>query len=108
LLLDTYVALWAITDSPNLLQKARDMIQSPRMTVWVSAANVWETAIKRALGRGDMPVSSQDAVRYFQESGYRLLPIEAEHVVAVEELRAYLQDPFDRILWHKRSWNRCG
>ncbi|MHB1883197.1 MAG: type II toxin-antitoxin system VapC family toxin [Acidithiobacillus sp.] len=79
-------------------QKARDMIQSPRMTVWVSAANVWETAIKHALGRGDMPVSSQDAVRYFQESGYRLLPIEAEHVVAVEELRAYHQDPFDRIL----------
>ena len=55
-----------------------------------------------------MPVSSQDAVRYFQESGYRLLPIEAEHVVAVEKLRAYLQDPFDRILWHKRLWNRCG
>lgn len=45
-----------------------------------------------------MPVSSQDAVRYFQESGYRLLPIEAEHVVAVEELRAYLQGPFDRVL----------
>ncbi len=55
-----------------------------------------------------MPVLSQDAVRYFQESGYRLLPIEAEHAVAVEKLRAYLQDPFDRILWHKRSWNRCG
>jgi len=50
LLLDTHVALWAITDSPNLPQKARDMIQSLRTTVWVSAANVWETAIKHALG----------------------------------------------------------
>ncbi|MBU2829112.1 twitching motility protein PilT [Acidithiobacillus ferrooxidans] len=98
LLLDTQVALWAITDSPNLPQKARDMIQSPRTTVWVSAANVWEIAIKHALGRGDMPVSSQDAVRYFQESGYRFLPIEAEHAVAVEELPAHHQDPFDRIL----------
>ncbi len=74
------------------------MIQSPRTTVWVSAANVWEIAIKHALGRGDMPVSSQDAVRYFQESGYRFLPIEAEHAVAVEELPAHHQDPFDRIL----------
>ena len=45
-----------------------------------------------------MPVLSQDAVRYFQESGYRLLPIEAEHAVAVEELPAHHQDPFDRIL----------
>ncbi|HUX19328.1 MAG TPA: type II toxin-antitoxin system VapC family toxin [Acidithiobacillus sp.] len=78
-------------------EKARDMIQSPRTTVWVSAANVWETAIKHALGRGDMPVSSQDAVRYFQGSDYQLLPIEAEHAVAVEELPAHHQDLFDRI-----------
>lgn len=98
LLLDTHVALWAITDSPKLPQKARDVIVSPKTTVWVSAASVWEIAIKHALGRGDMPVSSQDAVRYFQESGYRILPIEAEHAVAVEDLFAHHQDPFDRIL----------
>jgi len=98
LLLDTHVALWAITDSPKLPQKARDLIQSPKTTVWVSAANIWEIAIKHALGRGDMPVSSEDAVRYFQESGYRFLPMEAEHAVAVETLPAHHQDPFDRIL----------
>ena len=98
LLLDTHVALWAITDSPKLTPKARDMIASPKTTVWVSAASVWEIAIKHALGRGDMPVSSEDAVRYFQESGYRFLAIEAEHAVAVEDLSAHHQDPFDRIL----------
>jgi PIN domain nuclease of toxin-antitoxin system len=37
-------------------------------------------------------------VRYFSESGYRFLPIEAEHAVSVEELPAHHQDPFDRIL----------
>lgn len=98
LLLDTQVALWAITDNPKLSQKARDLIQSPKTSVWVSVANVWEIAIKHALGRGDMPVSSQDALRYFQESDYRLLPVEAEHVVAVEELPMHHQDQFDRIL----------
>lgn len=98
LLLDTHVALWAITDSPKLPQKARDLITSPKSTVWVSAASVWEIAIKRALGRGDMPVSSQDAMRYFLESGYRFLPIEAEHAVAVEDLPTHHHDPFDRIL----------
>lgn len=45
-----------------------------------------------------MPVSGKDALRYFNESGYRLLPIEAEHAVAVEELPAHHHDPFDRIL----------
>lgn len=98
LLLDTHVALWAITDSPKLPPKARDLIASPKTTVWVSAASVWEIAIKHALGRGDMPVSSQDAVRYFQDSGYRILPIEAEHAVAIEDLSPHHQDPFDRIL----------
>lgn len=98
LLLDTHVALWAITDSPKLNQKARDLIQSPRTTVWISAATVWEISIKHSLGRGDMPVSGQDAMRYFQESGYRFLPIDAEHAVAMAELPPHHHDPFDRIL----------
>ena len=98
LLLDTHVALWAITDSPKLSQKARDLIAEPKTTVWISVASLWEIAIKHSLGRGDMPVSSLDAMRYFRESGYRFLAIEAEHAVAVEELPAHHQDPFDRIL----------
>ena len=98
LLLDTHVALWAITDSPKLPQRARDLIQAPRATVWVSAASIWEIAIKCGMGRGDMPVSGEDAVRYFQESGYRFLPIDVEHALAVESLPAHHQDPFDRIL----------
>lgn len=98
LLLDTHVALWAITDNPKLSQKARDLIQSPKISVWVSVASIWEIAIKHALGRGDMPVSSQDALRYFQASDYRLLSVEADHTVAVEELPMHHQDPFDRIL----------
>ena len=76
LLLDTHVALWAITD----------------------AANIWEIAIKHALGKGDMPISGQDAMRYFKEAGYRFLAIEAEHAIAVEDLPLHHHDPFDRIL----------
>lgn len=98
LLLDTHVALWAIADSPKLPKKAREMIESPRTSIWISAATIWEIAIKHSLGRGDMPVSSQDALRYFQESGYRFLPIEPEHAAAVEDLAAHHADPFDRIL----------
>lgn len=98
LLLDTHVALWAITDSPKLPKKAREMIDSPRSSIWISAATIWEIAIKHSLRRGDMPVSSQDALRYFQESGYRFLPIEPEHAAAVEDLAAHHADPFDRVL----------
>jgi PIN domain nuclease of toxin-antitoxin system len=98
LLLDTHVALWAIADSPKLPLKARELIASPRTNVWISTASIWEIAIKYSLGRGDMPISGQTALRYFSESGYRQLPIEAEHAVAIEDLPAHHSDPFDRIL----------
>lgn len=98
LLLDTHVALWAITDNPKLSKKARELIESPKSSVWISAATVWEIAIKHSLGRGDMPVSGQDALRYFHESGYRFLPVEPEHAAAIEDLPSHHADPFDRIL----------
>jgi len=98
LLLDTHVALWALIDSPRLFEKARELILSPRATVWVSAASVWEIATKRFPGRGDMPISGADALSYFLEAGYRILPIEAEHAAAAETLPPHHQDPFDRLL----------
>ncbi len=98
LLLDTHVALWAIADSPALPAPARALIADPAHEVWVSAASVWEIAIKHSLGRGDMPVSGEDALHYFSEAGYRLLPITPAHAAAVEALPRIHQDPFDRLL----------
>ncbi len=98
ILLDTHIALWAITDSPKLPKLARETIENLNTQIWISSASLWEIAIKHALGRGDMPISSAAAWRYFQLSGYQLLAIKAEHAVAVETLSAHHQDPFDRIL----------
>jgi PIN domain nuclease of toxin-antitoxin system len=74
-LLDTHVALWAITDSHRLCQTARKTILSPTTTVWISAASIWEIAIKHRLARGDMPVSGKQAQAHFQAAGYRFLAI---------------------------------
>jgi PIN domain nuclease of toxin-antitoxin system len=98
LLLDTHVALWAITDNPSLSVKARELILAPRSTIWVSTVSVWEIAIKHGLGRGDMPISGQAALKYFRQAGYRILAIEPEHAAAVEGLPNHHQDPFDRLL----------
>jgi PIN domain nuclease of toxin-antitoxin system len=98
ILLDTHVALWAITDSPRLSTYARELIEAPGNTLWISVASLWEITIKHALGRGDMPVSGKDALGYFEQSGFRMLRVEAEHVLAVAELPAHHQDPFDRLL----------
>jgi PIN domain nuclease of toxin-antitoxin system len=98
LLLDTHVALWAITDSPRLSKQARDLILDAENEIQVSAASIWEIAIKHGLGRGDMPISGEEALGYFRAAGYRLLPVLPEHAAAVEELPRLHQDPFDRLL----------
>ncbi|WP_223248359.1 type II toxin-antitoxin system VapC family toxin [Sulfurirhabdus autotrophica] len=97
-MLDTHVALWAITDNPNLSDKARKLILAARNTIWISSVSIWEISIKHSLGRRDMPVSGRDALDYFSQAGYRFLPIEPEHAVAIEELPGHHQDPFDRLL----------
>lgn len=98
LLLDTHVALWALTDAPALPASARALIADPANEVWVSAVSVWEIAIKHGLGRGDMPLSGTEALGYFTEAGYRMLPITAPHAAAVALLPPHHQDPFDRLL----------
>lgn len=98
LLLDTHIALWAITGSPKLPGQARELILAPSSEIFVSAASVWEIAIKHSLNRGNMPVSGADAARYFEEAGYTLLPITAEHAAATENLPIHHADPFDRML----------
>lgn len=98
LLLDTHIALWAITADPKLPQSALNMIMSANNEIIVSAASIWEISIKHSLGRGNMPVSGNEAFGYFQEAGYRLLSVSAEHAAYVENLPPIHADPFDRIL----------
>ncbi len=98
LLLDTHVVLWALADDPALPDAARDLITDERNSIWVSAVSIWEIAIKHGLGRGDMPLSGRDALRYCRAAGYRWIDVRPEHAAAVESLPAIHSDPFDRLL----------
>lgn len=98
ILLDTHIALWALTDSPRLPAKARARLLDAANTIYFSAASVWEISIKHRLAREDMPVSGTDARKLFIKAGYVELPISAEHAGATEELPMHHADPFDRIL----------
>jgi len=97
-LLDTHIALCAVSDSPHLPSLARELIVDPSNEIWVSAASVWEIAIKHALGREAMPISGKEAVHWFGVSGYRDLSITSRHTAAVEELPHIHTDPFARLL----------
>ena len=51
LLLDTHAFLWFIDGSAKLSRHARELIEDPANAKVVSAASLWEMAIKISLGR---------------------------------------------------------
>ena len=98
LLLDTHIALWAITDSPRLAAHARNLILEPANSIYISTASVWGITSKHMIGKGDMPVSGTQAAAHFRAAGYIELPIVNAHVALLETLPAHHADPFDRLL----------
>ncbi len=95
LLLDTHMFLWSVLGSRRLPGKAKALIQEAE-EVFVSAASLWEIAIKTRLGRLD--ADPQDLLQAIPESGFLELPITARHAAQVERLPDHHRDPFDRIL----------
>jgi PIN domain nuclease of toxin-antitoxin system len=101
ILLDTHIALWAIVDDRRLSRRARSLIDDRRNSIVVSAATVWEIAIKHAVSRGKrnaMPLSGSEALKHFLAAGYETLSISPAHAAASDLLPTRHGDPFDRIL----------
>jgi len=63
--------------------------------VLLSAAVVWEVAIKRSLGKLEAP---DDFAATLLGGGALPLPVSLDHAGAVERLPFHHRDPFDRLL----------
>lgn len=96
LLIDTHILLWALLSPERLPASAREIIANPVSTIHVSAATVWEIAIKHALGRLHLPVDRLAAL--IAELGFSPLPITVPHALAAGALPRHHADPFDRML----------
>ena len=95
LLLDTHTFLWW-NGSPELLgQAARSAISDPGNTIFVSAASVWEIAIKQK--RGKLRFSGSP-VATITKYGFEPLPISPGHAEHAGDLPLLHSDPFDRML----------
>ena len=96
LLLDTQILLWWLADDPAMPAAARSAIIDRQSDVYVSAATVWEIAIKRALGRLDFPLDEVESI--LADEGFIPLPIAVAHAARAGSLPAIHRDPFDRML----------
>jgi len=95
LLLDTHIFLWAVAGSRLLKPTARRAIQAADQ-VYVSAASIWEVAIKARLGK--IKADPDALVAAIEASGFLELPVRAAHAAVVAGLAPHHNDPFDRLL----------
>jgi PIN domain nuclease of toxin-antitoxin system len=76
-------------------KKAREAIAGEQEAVVVSAAVIWEVAVKRRLGRLEAP---DDLLEQLERAGVDLLPVTARHADRAGTLPLHHRDPFDRLL----------
>jgi len=95
LLLDTPLFLWSVTESRSLTTAARARITDAD-AIYVSAASIWEIAIKARLGK--MEGDAEQLAMAIDASGFLELPVTARHAAVVAKLPIHHSDPFDRIL----------
>ncbi|MCC6354458.1 MAG: type II toxin-antitoxin system VapC family toxin [Verrucomicrobiae bacterium] len=96
--LDTHAWLWFLQGDPAG-NPARRWIEDPAGECWVSAASIWEAAIKVSLGKLRLPYSlSEDLPGLMEENGFVELPVRASHAAQLEGMPFHHRDPFDRLL----------
>ena len=95
LLLDTHIYIWAVMGNRKLTKAARKIILDAD-DVFVSAASIWEAAIKAGVGKLDVDVNL--LVSEIESSGFIALPVRAAHAAMVRNLPDIHRDPFDRLL----------
>ena len=97
-LLDTHLLLWAAGMPERLPSQARVLLERAETEPMVSAASLWEIAIKSGLGRTDFSVDPRLLRRGLLENGYSELDVTGAHATAVDLLPPIHKDPFDRLL----------
>ena len=95
LLLDTNAIIWMLTDSARLGPVARAAIGNRANEVFLSAASVWEIALKRFAGRIELPPGLYEVL---EATGVRELPVTFFHAEHTASLPPVHRDPFDRLL----------
>jgi PIN domain nuclease of toxin-antitoxin system len=95
LLLDTHAALWWLSEDERFGEATAVQLTDETNQILLSAVVVWEVAIKRSLGKLEIP---ENFASTLLDAGLQPLPISLDHAAAVEQLPWHHRDPFDRML----------
>lgn len=98
-LLDTHTFLWWIEGNRRLSRPAKSLIADETTEVLVSAASVWEIAIKIRLGKLSVQPGVGPAIAAeIDAQGFLPFDITPAHAQLAGTLPMRHRDPFDRML----------
>ena len=95
ILIDTHVFPWWDRQLRRVSRPLRAAIEDETNDVYLSAASVWEIAIKRTLGKLTFSRPIVDAASAL---GFDILPVTGTHAERAGGLPRHHDDPFDRLI----------
>lgn len=99
ILLDTHAFLWFIAGSDELSVTARELIENEENRIFLSAASLWEMAIKVSLEKLSLSESFETLIpEQISQNGIEILNISTAHAAKIIQLPFHHRDPFDRLL----------
>jgi PIN domain nuclease of toxin-antitoxin system len=99
LLLDTHVLLALIEDRlVGLPAAVEGLLKDPDSEYHLSAASLWEIAIKSRLGKLKLTPRLSSLPELLDGLGIRIVAINEHHALASIEPEPATRDPFDRML----------
>lgn len=105
LLLDTNVVVWLLLgDKKAIPERVVSELENVDNAILVSAASIWEIALKVSLEKLRFPVNWRDALSRLD---FEQLPITGEHAAGVQFLPWLHRDPFDRLLVAQAVAEQC-
>ena len=102
-LLDTCTFVWLISSPDSVPATTRAVLERETEAIIVSAASVWELAIKRKLGKlGELASIALDLSAFVREAMgtylFEELPMTMAHAALAGDLPLHHRDAFDRML----------
>jgi PIN domain nuclease of toxin-antitoxin system len=99
LLLDSHTVLWAVDDPSKLGAQAVLALEESANELFVSAATIWEIAIKAGLRRLSLSTPYREWMnKAIADLGLTLLPITVEYADVQAAMPRHHGDPFDRMI----------
>lgn len=98
-LLDSHTLIWAADEPSKVSAPAMSAMKNSANDLLISAATIWESAIKYGKGRLPLSLSYRQWIdKAIADMDLDILPITLDHAERQVALPFHHRDPFDRLI----------